>query len=339
MKDKDGFLDAVDDSGGHEPEVAQEQDPGGGTVTQPSKAETQEPAQEQGKETQGKKGDVNVALRQAREEAKAERKRREDLEGRYGKLESRTNQILERYFSEQKPQQPQTQQQDADPEPGDDDPLGQLAWTRRKLRDVVGYLQGQHQTQSQTSQEDQIVSRQAGRYAMLERQYPELREIGEHVNRSLQQEFALAGYEGMMADGSIMPGSPAHIESLKHIRKIALWCDSQNKPIEEYFFEMARARGWQPKPQEQPQEQVQEQPQDDGRARDDKGRFVKQDVAAERTQQLSQAQNANRSLSQGSGSPTKKMTAKELAEMDEQEMWATFKKNGSRAFDRDMNFR
>ncbi len=64
---------------------------------------------------------------------------------------------------------------------------------------------------------------------------------------------------------------------------------------------------------------------------------------AEKAAKVRESQERNASLSSAPGAPVKKMTAKELAAMPEDEMWRMFenvgRKSGSKQFDREMGFR
>jgi hypothetical protein len=326
-QNKDEFLDPIDTAGGDEPAPA----PGGEAAPE---AAPDTASAEGGKKLSDKP--EAVALRQAREEAKQYKKDLEELRGNHSRLEERTNKILEWAVQGQQPQQ--QQEGDPDPEPGDDDPLGQLAWQRRQLANLQQHLVGRYQQEQQLTEEQRTFQTAFNavnqRWAEQSAQKPELQSAYNHVLGSYAQEFAANGTPGMTAQGTVVPGSPLDHSLKQHEATVIAYCYQNNIPIEDYLLYVAAARGWRA-PQGQEQQETPEQTAE--RERDERGRFVPK--SEDRTAQIAQSQNANRSLSQGSGAPTKKMTAKELAEMSEEDMWKTFKREGSRSFDREMNFR
>lgn len=335
--DKNGLLDDLDAGGGGEPAPVAGAEPTPDVQGDADKALSPQEADVDAGGKQ-KRGDPTIALRQARDETKAEKKARQELEQRYARLETNTNRILEKLFGEQ-----QAEQQQADPEPSGDpnspdfDPIGRLAWQDRKLAELQNYVVSQANQQQAISQEfnsfQTAYNTVSHQFAQAVQTKPELADAYQHVLRSYAYEYAVNGIEGMLQDGSIIPGSQLDNTLKQHEATIIAYCYQTGRPIDDYLTGLAYSRGWQAPAPQPGQEQDTRTAEE--RARDERGRFVKSE---DRTAQIAQSQNANRSLSQGSGAPTKKMTAKELAEMSEEEMWAEFKRNPGKQFDRAMNF-
>lgn len=332
--DKNGLLDALDT------------DAGDGQTPAPSGA-TEAPIVEQEPKPEGKRlstAPEAVALRQAREEAKAERRRREELEARYTRLENE-------YFTRQKAEQPKPQEPtDEDPEPGDDDIVGQLHWTRRQFKqfrdEVLGTRKQEAEQSQQRMMENNIIQAVGSRFVEQVQTRPELQDAYQHVRKAYAKQFALFGFPGMVGE-NIMPGSPLDQAMERQEKAIIFHCYQNDIPIENALMELAQSVGFQAAPILNAQVDAGDPVgmRETERPRNEKGQFVSQETwqdkaAQAKAAELANAQSANRSLSQGSGAPTKKMGAKELAQMSEEEQWAEFRKNKNNpSFDREMNFR
>ncbi len=266
------------------------------------------------------------ALEEARREAKEHRERA-------AILEDRTNKILERYFSNNQPQQ----QEQAPPpiDPGDDepdaveDPYNYGVW--RQQKDRFNRYQDKQQ-KAQEAEARQIIEAKQYEYADVSRQFPAIEDARKVVLNGWAREFALQGFRGDELTQKVNKMEADYV----------IWAHRRNIPIGNMIAELAMSRGWQP-------------PADDVAATAaepaaDTAAEVKRDPATgqflpaeqEKAARIKTSQERNGSLGAAPGAPVEKMTAKELASLSEDEMWRRFdsmkNSKGKKDFDRRMNF-
>lgn len=269
------------------------------------------------------------ALEEARLEMKREREARERAEANFQRF-------LDRWQAEQ---DRATAGADADEEPdlGPDpevDPVGAVKWMRdQKAREFAEAKQRQQAEQSGT-QVQRIVAEQASRFSQVKAQHPVLDQAYKHLIESVAGENALYGVSGIDLTNRVHQWEA----------QVAQWAHQKGLPIEDVIWNLAQRRGFRP-PEGQPQPAAGD---DGGRAepakdqqRDAQGRFVSPEQ--EKAARLAESQERNGSLSQASGVPVERMSAKDLGKMSEDEMWNTFEKfsrrKGGKEFDRAMGFR
>lgn len=195
--------------------------------------------------------------------------------------------------------------------------------------------QRQRETAAQTQgQVQRIVATQAERFGRVKAEHPVLDQAYQHLLNSVAGETAVWGVSG--------PDLKARVDQWE--MQVAQWAHANNQPIEDVIWRLAQERGFRPpsaagdgkEQQQQAPEAGKETPQ-----RDQQGRFVS--AEQEKAARLAESQERNGSLSQASGVPVERMSAKELGKMSEDEMWNTFDKftrrKGGKEFDRAMGFR
>lgn len=254
-----------------------------------------------------------------REGARREREARERAEARF-------QQVLDRFYGDNEPQRGVA---DDIPDP-EVDPLGYLKWDQQqKIADRQRQAQaGQQQTEQQRQQQEwqRFQSDYRARAQEFAATNPDFGDAYQHVMASRAKELQALGYD----ENTILA-------TMQQEEANAAWTAMQQgvNPAER-LMEVAKLRGWAAKsgnPAPAGQEQQQEQ-----RPRDpNTGKFV------ENAQRIAESQERNASLSQAPGAPVKRMTAKELAQLPEKEMWRHFdtvtRRKGGKAFDYEMGFK
>lgn len=240
--------------------------------------------------------------------------------------EDRFNKVVERFFSQQQPEQSQA---DDDPMPDyQADPLGWIGWRQRqdqKAEEQRAEQQKQWQQQQQAQQEFQdTLNRASARFQKVVQDRPEVGELYNAVRNHVANLYAQQGY-------------PQHqIPDLvtRYEADVIRWARQEYIPIEDALEQAAQRFGV---AMPQRQQQAKPTPERDPAT----GQFLPSE--AEKAAKVRESQERNASLSSAPGAPVKKMTAKELASMPEEEMWRMFenvgRKAGSKQFDREMGFR
>lgn len=253
---------------------------------------------------------------------------RDEYRQRAAVLEERTQKIIDRFFAEKAQQeQPVDDGTPRDPGPPPDDPndyVGFLEWQRSKLA-FDNHLQKQWQQQQQAQQEfNDTLSRARARFQKVAAERPEVAELYKAVQNKVGEFYAKKGY------------LPHQIPDLiiEYEAEVVRWARQEYIPIEE-ALEMAAQRFGVAMPQRQ--QQGKPTPERDPQT----GQFLPSE--AEKAAKVRESQERNASLSSAPGAPVKKMSAKELASMSEEDMWRMFenvgRKSGSKQFDREMGFR
>lgn len=261
------------------------------------------------------------ALEQARIEAREEVKREKEARER---TEQRFQQFLDRFYGEQTPQRGPA---DDIPDP-QYDPNAYLAWDREQK--VQQRLQAQQQEQQSRAWTEAYTAVQAD-FNASKAEDPALEGAYDALRASLAAELN-------MAYGLTGPALQRQLEEteMQHV----MYAHQNRIPIGRYIRGLAQARGWQPQAAQagQGQPPAPQPGADTGQTRDPAtGQFTGRAPA-----DIAQSQERNVSLSQAPGAPVKKMTAKELAQMDESAMWDHFRnvtrRPGGKQFDRDMGY-
>jgi hypothetical protein len=240
--------------------------------------------------------------------------------------EDRFNKIVERFFKEKEPAR---KEQEDDPPDEATDPIGALAWTKRELQRL---RDAQRTGEQQTAQQQEAQRQWQEAYGQVNAYFvqkvaekPELQTLYDGLRISYAKEYSAFGM------------SPAQVAAAvdQQEAKIIQWAYANRYPIDAVIEQLAASRGVQAKaPEKKPAGQEQNRDPETGQ-------FIAADPEKAARQRESQERNA--SLSSAPGTPVKKMTAKELAQMSEEDMWRYFenvgRKPGSKEFDRDMGFR
>lgn len=329
-KPAEGFLDPIEGTTPADAPVASAGDADPGPAEAPPAAETQSGLPDSGKKKPNPaaaperpegyvpKQALDEARNSHREEVRRERDRAERAEARF-------QQVYDRFYSENT-----QQQQPADSIPDEnEDPLGTLGWIKQQIV-------SQRQQQAQYSQQQEAQQRQTQEWSRFQNDYraqaqefaasnPDFPDAYQHVVTSRAKELQALGYDEQTI-----------ISTLQQEEANAAWTAMQQgvNPGQR-LMEVAKLRGWTPKAPNAAALGGQQQEQ---QARDpNTGQFV------ERAQQIKESQERNASLSQAPGAPVKRMTAKELAQMPEDEMWRHFdgitRRKGGKQFDYDMGFK
>lgn len=260
------------------------------------------------------------ALDQARNEYREELKREKEARER---SEARFQQVVDRIWGNEPEPDP-----DAYTGPADD-PLARLAWLdQREHQRIDQQRQAQQQTAQQTQQQtewNEAFSKVNGDYLTAREADPTVDEAYSALRDSFTRELQALGW-GRDPAGMAREGQRLEAWHVMNAHK-------QGIPIGDYLKALAGARGWKPAPKtEQQQADAQQQAQRDPAT----GQFA-------RAQQIAESQERNASLSQAPGAPVKRMSAKELAQMPEDEMWRTFnsvlRRKGSKDFDYEMGYK
>lgn len=241
--------------------------------------------------------------------------------------EDRFNKVVEKFFSQQQPQEQAAS--DDDPMPDyQQDPLGWIGWRQRqdqRADDARVEQQKQFQQQEQARQEfNDTLNRARTRFQKVAAERPEVADLYSAVQNKVGEYYA--------SQGVPMHQIPELIT--RYEAEVIKWARQEYIPIEEALEQAAAKFGIAP-----PQRQATDRPMP---ARDPQtGQF--QPSEAEKAAKVRESQERNASLSSAPGSPVKKMGGKELAMLPEEEMWRHFdsvgRKPGAKQFDREMGFR
>jgi ribosome-binding protein aMBF1 (putative translation factor) len=319
----------LDDIGGIPPEPTVEQAPApdppikSGDAAEPVQAETAPeattapPAEKPNPAASPDRPEGYVpqqALAEARREAKEAR-------DRAAVLEDRTNKLLERFYKEAEPPEPEI---DFGPDP-DTDPVGAVKWMQLQR---IAEIKKQHE-QEQHRQQETAAERQfrdafntvQGKFQAATQARPEVQDAYNSLIKSYAEELQVAGWSGPQLAQQMQ-----EIES-NHIRYMA---QNQIEPAE-YIERLAKARGWQGRPSNAPPDPA--QPRDPTT-----GQFVSE---AAKAAKIATSQERNGSLSSVPGAPVEKMTSKEFAALPEEEIWRRLASAGKnrKQMERDLGFR
>lgn len=260
--------------------------------------------------------------------------RRKEAEARADLALQRLSELLQASQRPQQQEQPKAQEviPSADPQDPNFDPIARLAYQDKQIRDLTERLSGR-----ETQERQQIEGQQAfnaayqavrSRFSQRATEQPELNEAYSYTLASFAREFAANGTPGMMADGSVIPGSDLDNALKKHEAQVISYCYSQNIPIEDYLLSVATARGWQ-KPNGKTAEVNGEQ------RRNADGTFAK--AEGERIDKLEETKQKAKSLG-GSGAPVEMadLTPQMVVDMTDEEFAAFKTKYGESALRRVM---
>lgn len=269
------------------------------------------------------------ALEEARLEMKREREARERAEANFQKFLDRWQSDQDRGRAEAEPE--------VDPDDWTGDPndyVGQIEWLKQKTRDVLAERRQQQRAAQTQGEVQRIVVSQAERFGRVKAEHPVLDQAYQHLLNSVAGENAVWGVSG--------PDLKARVDQWE--MQVAQWAHANNQPIEDVIWRLAQERGFRPPAAAGDGQEQQRQAPDAGKdapQRDQQGRFVSPEQ--EKAARLAESQERNGSLSQASGVPVERMSAKDLGKMSEDEMWNTFEKfsrrKGGKEFDRAMGFR
>lgn len=323
---KDGMLDAIEDAPAP-PETAPEPAPEAKEAAPAAEAAESRPEGGKRKDDpanseQRPEGYVpRQALEQARIESREAIRKAEEARER---TEQRFQQFIDRFYGGQEQQKGPA---DDIPDP-QYDPNGYLAWDREQK--VQQRLQAQQQ-QEQSRAWNEAYTSVFTEFSASKAEDPTLEGAYDALRNSLAAELRMAyGLDGPALQRQLEETEMQHV----------MYAHQNRIPIGKYIRGLAQARGWQPQPAQagQGQPPAQQPGSDAGLTRDPStGQFRGRDAA-----NIASSQERNVSLSQAPGAPVKKMTAKELASMPEEEMWNHFrsvtKRPGGKQFDRDMGY-
>ncbi len=264
------------------------------------------------------------ALEEARREAKEHRERA-------AILEDRTNKILERYFSNNQPQQ----QEQAPPpiDPGDDepdaveDPYNYGVW--RQQKDRFNRYQEKQQKAQQAEQQQQMARLEQAAKADVQAfkaDTPDYEDARSFYWNQRGPELMALGYSQEEA---------IQIIERDELQITQLAMGRRQSPAAT-LYNIAKARGYQAKAAAaEPAADAAEVKRDPAT-----GQFLP--AEQEKAARIKTSQERNGSLGAAPGAPVEKMTAKELASLSEDEMWRRFdsmkNSKGKKDFDRRMNF-
>lgn len=241
----------------------------------------------------------------------------------------RFDKVVERFFSERA--QPQPQQQEPakveDPEPDyNDDPIGWIGWRKREdQRASEERAEQERRWQQQDAQQRELadtVNRARARFAKVVETRPEVADLYSAVQNHVGNLYAQNG----------VPQHQIPEMITRYEADVLMWARRENIPVEEALEMAAQRFGIQMPAKAEPKPTPERDPAT--------GQFVSD---ADKLARQRESQERNASLSSAPGSSVKRMTAKELASMPEEEMWRHFesigRKPGAKQFDRDMGFR
>lgn len=264
----------------------------------------------------GKFHRVNVRRQQAEERAAAAEK-----------ASTVAMQRLSELLEAQKPKPQQEEWQDPDPEPDPSNIQEHYAWNVRRVKAMETFLrtkaEDEHRQSEGERQVTQVLNAQESHFTAKTRERPELQDAANYLVRSIAGEIAAAGYQGMLEDGNVVPGSQVAQATVQRVKEIALWCYQNRVPIDQYYERSAKARGWRPPTQE---EMEQRQLPD----RNANGQFVKAET--ERIDRQEQTRQKAKSLG-GSGTPVEmsQITPEALVNMSDEDFAAFKAKHGENA--------
>lgn len=243
-------------------------------------------------------------------------------------LAERAQKLIDRFFAEREQAAKKSEPEDEIPDESVD-PIGALQWTKRELQRL---REAQRTGEQQTAQQQEAQRQWQEAYGQVNAYFvqkvaekPELQTLYDGLRISYAKEYSAFGM------------SPAQVAAAvdQQEAKIIQWAYANRYPIDAVIEQLAASRGVQAKaPEKKPAGQEQNRDPETGQ-------FIAADPEKAARQRESQERNV--SLSSAPGAPVKKMTAKELAQMSEEDMWRYFenvgRKPGSKEFDRDMGFR
>lgn len=242
--------------------------------------------------------------------------------------EDRFNKVVERFFKQAEPEQPQP----VDDTPDENsDPVGTVGWTKAQLLELKKAVQPfieqrQHEQQSAEEQRQfqDTLNRASARLEKVVQTRPEIGELYGNVRLAAAKAYSAQG----------VPDHQLKDMVDKYEADVIKWARQEYIPIEDALEQVAARFGLQTPPAK-PADPATEQKRDPAT-----GQFVSE---AERASRIATSQERNASLGSAPGAPVKKMTGTELAKMDEADMWRHFDsmkgQKGSKNFDRDMGFR
>lgn len=255
------------------------------------------------------------ALHESREQTKAEKAARQELENRYKTLEQRTNLLLENFAKAPPSQdgQQQTAPKTTLPDP-DNDPLGYLLATVKGVAERQDKIDGNFQQQSQQSQQMTTLRNLQDTALAQEEEFrtetPDYDAASQYVQKTRSAELDALGY------------NPAEVRELlkQEAYGIAARMIQQGKNPAKAIYDMAMARGYTPAASE---------------AENQAGEQTNVAAAVERNSgKLKNVQNGQRqtaTLSQARGSAPSPMSAQKLMEMTDAD-FETFRKNSPKEF-------
>lgn len=248
---------------------------------------------------------------------------RDEIRAENRVLADRTQKLIDRFFAERD----QAPKADDDPKPDyNQDPLGYIAWKdRQETREAETRAAQQKQWEQQAEEARQFedtLSRARARFQRVAAERPEVNDLYQAVQSKVADIYAANGVPAHQIPGLVQ----------RYEADVIRWARQEYIPIEEALEQAAAKFGIAAPAKADPKSTPDRDPAT--------GQFVSE---AEKAAKQRESQERNASLSSAPGSPVKKMTAKELAQMPEEEMWRHFesvgRKPGAKQFERDMGYR